>query len=218
MNKKKNMRPVIIIGAIMCAAGAGGIITAFILGNGIVGLFSFIAVLTGLILLITAAAESSTAKAASANAANPSTLCHKTYGGGGEYVYFPAFPNRKGQAARNAAVNAFGAVTMLFGGGVFVTGIDSVDVFVSKREIVINNRAKNKKLEDSKFRVIPADALDCVSFETDKKYERVLLGFKDGGLFSLDIPSAGGQNRESVRAAFGMLTPPKEADGAVTAI
>lgn len=95
MNKKKNMRPVIIIGAIMCVAGAGGIITAFILGNGIVGLFSFIAVLTGLILLITAAAESSTAKAASANAANPSTLCHKTYGAAASTYTSPLSPTVK---------------------------------------------------------------------------------------------------------------------------
>ncbi len=70
---------------------------------------------------------------------------------------------------------------MFLGVGVFsVGGAESWDEFISSEEILINNRRKNNKLLDSNFMRIPSNAILSIGFQTDKKYQSVLLTLAGG--------------------------------------
>ncbi len=134
---------------------------------------------------------------------NKSSLCYLTYGQGGNYTYFIAYPDRKKQNSRNAAANVAGALSFVFlGVGVFsVGGAESWDEFISSEEILINNRRKNNKLLDSNFMRIPSNAILSIGFQTDKKYQSVLLTLAGGDSLLLDM-SLKTYSAEFVRESF----------------
>lgn len=120
---------------------------------------------------------------------NKSSLCYLTYGQGGNYTYFLAYPDRKWQNSRNAAANVAGALSFVFlGVGVFsFGGAESWDVFISSEEILINNRRKNNRFSDANFMRISSNAVMSIGFQTDKNYQRILLTLAGGDTLFLDI-------------------------------
>lgn len=212
--KKNNYKPVCITGAVLLAIGIGFLVGGLITDTGWMLFVTIISVLSGLIVLVVGLTNMLTDKKAGSNIDNPRSFAHRTYGGNENYDYFSVLLDRKGQAARNVAVNALGIAGMIFGGGgVFVSGTTAHDIFVNEKELVLNNPSANKKLDDSKFGVIPADCVSDVRFETEKKYEHVIVVYDDGAL-SFDVRISSPNDIQKVRNSFSRLLT-KKTDGDV---
>ncbi len=212
--KKPNYKPVCITGAVLLAIGVGFLIARFVTNEPWTLLVTVICGFAGFITLLLGLINLSQAKKASANVENPSSIAHRTYGGSESYKHFSVILDRKGQAARNAAVNALGVVGMIFGGGgVFVSGTNYHDAFVNDKELVLNSTSNNKVLNDSKFSVIPANCVSDVKFQSEKKFERVIVSYDDSAL-SFDVRVANENDRQIVRDSFSLLLP-KKAEGEV---
>lgn len=119
---------------------------------------------------------------------DPKYLGARTYGGLGDYQHFHVILDREGQSGGNVAKNVAGAASFLFlGVGVFSSGVNSIDCFVSKDEIVLNNLEKNPDFLDERFTRFPANEIENISFEQSKKYLRVFIRMQNQKKFVFDI-------------------------------
>lgn len=63
-------------------------------------------------------------------------------------------------------------------------------------------------MNDSKFSVIPANCVSDVKFQSEKKFERVIVSYDDSAL-SFDVRVANENDRQVVRDSFSLLLPKK---------
>ncbi|MCI9032101.1 MAG: hypothetical protein HFK09_06245 [Clostridia bacterium] len=199
-----------IFAAAAIALAVGGIITeatAYYLFAVLLGISSVIFLLCGIFTLLVV-------KTAKKNLADPSTLAYKTYGKGEEYTHIVASPT-KSQAGRNAAINAFGILGVLFVGRGFFTfgsGTCPIDVFVSENELITNSAQANGKLLDKKFNRFPASEIADISFISEKKYEDVCISFKGTNKALNLYIRTDKHSTDEVRKTFAKLMKPETGD------
>lgn len=203
-----------LIPSIVCAVIFGVATVVFIILGAIEKdadrslLFYIFAIICGvgaLILVLFAILMNIKFKKQSRNFSNPNSIAYKVMGPGTKFTYFAVIPDADSQAARNATVNALGAVSaVVFGFGSFTWGKDSLDAFVSEDEFIIGSKY-NGNFDDSKFTCYHATDIDSITFSTVKKYERLTMTFTNnrGGLV-LDIDTSQ-YPAELVRSSFAKL-------------
>lgn len=172
----------------------------------ILGVIALFSIFIGIILIIVGIAKFVQYKKCERNMEDPSSLSHKTYGGGKQCTKFFAYINKKSQKAKNAAVNALGILSMFAGGvGVFQYGTSSFDVFVSEDEIIINSMQINPTYNDAKFNVITKSEIKNIEFETKKAFELVTIMFKEErNPFTIEV-LAKNTTTEAIRETFNKL-------------
>lgn len=163
--------------------------------------------LIGLILLIVGVSKLFNFKKVSKNMENPNSLAAKTYGKGVPYTHFVCYVDKKGETAKNVAINTLGVLGAIFGGGgVIVSGQNSYDVFVSDKEIVLNCQAENPTYEDKKFNIVPATNMKDMKFERVKGHERVTISFKNSEkTLCLDVIAQKDEQANIVEETFKKL-------------
>lgn len=210
MKMKQSAKPLLITGAIFLAIGIGFLIGWYVTGIDWMLFIVLVGGVAGVIVLLVGLSNLIAETKANKNINDENTISHRTYGGAKEYAYFSVILDRKGQAARNVAVNVLGVFGMIFGGGgLFVSGTTSHDIFVNDEELVLNCPTTNKKLDDKKFSVIPASAVTDVRFETGKKYETVIVVHSAGAL-TFEVRIYNENDVERVRESFLRLLPKKQ--------
>jgi len=206
MNNKKQSKAILITAAVFLIIGAGCLIGGYLSKLGALMLVAILTLFIALILFLAGAVQSSSEKKAEKNVSNPNTLSYFTYGGNGSYEYFSAAVNTKSQNAKNVAVNVVGAVTMIFlGAGVFSYGQNVNDVFVSDKDIILNDKRKNAALDDRLFTVIHASEIKSIKVETVKKIQRVFIETYDGKTTALDIRTKDLNEANRVNTAFNAI-------------
>ena len=212
MNKQTSPKTILIIGLVFLI---GGLITAgvtlLVSGSPIIIIFSGIFTFTGLIITIVGMVQLSQRKAIDARMNDPSSMANKTYGGSGNYEYCLAYPDKDKQEARKAVANTVGAIGIIFGaGGVITTGLDSVDVFVSPDEIIINDKKRNSLLEDELFRKIPVSTIDEITVKSGDDCVKVVISIANVKKpLILDIPVKYTNGYDFIQQLFTSLKPSK---------
>lgn len=170
----------------------------------VLGGIALFAIFIAVVFLIIGCSKAVSYKKTKASFENKSSLANKTYGKSEEYVHFVAYYNKKAQAAKNAAVNTLSALTSVFGmGGVFVSGANGWDVFVSTDKIILNCPNQNVTYSDNKFKIIETSKIKKVEFETVKGFERVKFTMRDTEkTFALDVVSKTPETNALVKQTF----------------
>lgn len=201
---KKQANILFIVGAIILIAS----VISFIIGRvkhlkGPMGLAVIILIIAVCFFVIGIPKLISYRKAKK-NLENPSSYANKTYGNIHEYSHFVAYLNKKAQTAKNAAVNTLSALTSVFGfGGVFVSGQNGWDVFVNKKNIILNCPNKNESFSDNKFKIVETSKIKKVDFETLKGIVRVKISMRDTEkIFVIDVIIKSIEEIEIVRETF----------------
>jgi len=163
--------------------------------------------LIGFILLIVGLSKLFNSKKIAKNMENPNSLSSKTYGKGAPYTHFVCYLDKKGQRAQNIAVNTLGVLGAVFGaGGVFVTGQNSYDVFVSDKELVLNSQVENPTYDDKKFKIVPSTNMKDMQFERVKGHERVIISFKTSNkTLCLDVVAQNDEQANVVKETFNKM-------------
>lgn len=92
----------------------------------------------------------------------------------------------------------------MFGfGGVFVSGQNGWDVFVNKKNIILNCPNKNESFSDNKFKIVETSKIKKVDFETLKGIVRVKISMRDTEkIFVIDVIIKSIEEIEIVRETF----------------
>ncbi len=216
MDAKKRAKIMLVAFGIMAAGAIACIVTGIVIDNETPKIIAFFLAIIAVVFLILGINEAIVAKQVKKNMDNPDSFCSKTYGKGKEYTYFSGLMNKNANTAKNAAINAFGALGVIFGGGgVFVSGQNSWDIFVSPDELILNCKSSNRKLNDNRFICVYKQEIQNMEYKPLKHGERIIITDKYGKTVSLDI-SAKLYPSELIHETFEKLNPtqmPESADG-----
>ncbi len=140
-----------------------------------------------------------------ANLANPDSMASKLTSENSKYDFYEAVPDAGEQSTKRAITNIVGAASFIFlGAGLFSFGRkNTIDVFVSDEEVVLNQR-ENSAYDENKMIRLNADVIDKFFIATKGRYDRVLLSLKGGEIFELDISNARYKS-DKIRASFDRL-------------